>query len=291
MNTDLNDSLDDIFGAPSGEVRTAAVRAPANYVPRDFTEPCAKCRGTGTWKGRGQCFACKGVGKKTFKTSPETRNAQQASRNERRAATSTENEAMFEAAHPGVLKWLSIASSRFDFAGSMVEAIGKFGDLTEGQMAAVIRCMERDVARGQEYEARAAAAPVISMAKIEECFATVMATGRRRLPILRVSVGERPNVRCFEFSKAGEHSRNPGAIYVKGANGYLGKVTAGRFSCQPACTPQDKADIAAAAADPYAAAIAYGRETSNCSCCGLTLTDPASIERGIGPVCATKWGW
>lgn len=28
-----------------------------------------------------------------------------------------------------------------------------------------------------------------------------------------------------------------------------------------------------------------------CGCCGLTLTNPESIARGIGPTCAGKWGF
>ena len=36
------DSLDDIFGAPSGDVRVEPIRAPADYKPRDFSEPCPK---------------------------------------------------------------------------------------------------------------------------------------------------------------------------------------------------------------------------------------------------------
>jgi hypothetical protein len=42
--------------------------------------------------------------------------------------------------------------------------------------------------------------------------------------------------------------------------------------------------------DPKGAAIRYGRELGVCSICGHTLTDPDSIENGIGPVCATKFG-
>lgn len=37
------------------------------------------------------------------------------------------------------------------------------------------------------------------------------------------------------------------------------------------------------------AAKAYGRATGTCCCCGRELTDPASIEDGIGPICATKF--
>lgn len=34
----------------------------------------------------------------------------------------------------------------------------------------------------------------------------------------------------------------------------------------------------------------YGRETGVCISCGAELTDPVSIEAGIGPTCAKKWG-
>lgn len=34
----------------------------------------------------------------------------------------------------------------------------------------------------------------------------------------------------------------------------------------------------------------YGHEIGDCGLCGRTLTDPVSIERGIGPVCAGKNG-
>ena len=28
-----------------------------------------------------------------------------------------------------------------------------------------------------------------------------------------------------------------------------------------------------------------------CGCCGIMLTNPESIRRGIGPICAGKWGF
>ena len=73
MTSTLNDSLDDLFSGPTGEVRVVPVRAPATYTPRAFDEVCKKCGGSGSWRGFGRCFACKGAGKHTFKTSPETR--------------------------------------------------------------------------------------------------------------------------------------------------------------------------------------------------------------------------
>ena len=45
------------------------------------------------------------------------------------------------------------------------------------------------------------------------------------------------------------------------------------------------------AKDPKAASLRYGREIGRCGVCDRTLTDAASIERGIGPVCAARTGW
>lgn len=69
-----------------------------NYISTDrgmeaestYRETCKKCRGQGrfiSWTGRvvGQCFACKGVGHKEFKTAPEERaqNRQRAAERQR----------------------------------------------------------------------------------------------------------------------------------------------------------------------------------------------------------------
>jgi hypothetical protein len=49
------------------------------------------------------------------------------------------------------------------------------------------------------------------------------------------------------------------------------------------------AKIAAVGAE--AASAAYGLEIGECGVCSRTLTNDASRERGIGPVCAEKMGW
>jgi len=41
--------------------------------------------------------------------------------------------------------------------------------------------------------------------------------------------------------------------------------------------------------DPLAAAIKYGKLSGRCCSCGRNLTDPVSIERGIGPQCILKF--
>ena len=41
--------------------------------------------------------------------------------------------------------------------------------------------------------------------------------------------------------------------------------------------------------DPLAAAVRHGKLSGRCCSCGRDLTDPASIEAGIGPICAGKF--
>jgi hypothetical protein len=70
---------------------------------------------------------------------------------------------------------------------------------------------------------------------------------------------------------------------------YLGKVTPA--GCDSRLSDTVKETIMGAANDPLNAAIRYGKVSGECSCCGRELTDPKSIEAGIGPICATKFGW
>jgi hypothetical protein len=97
---------------------------------------------------------------------------------------------------------------------------------------------------------------------------------------------------AFLFSRAPDTGKNAGAIYVKTAAGheYLGKVVAGKFVASMSCDAPTTAEIVAVAADPSSAAKAYGAKTKKCSCCGRTLTAGASVELGIGPICAENFG-
>ena len=57
------------------------------------------------------------------------------------------------------------------------------------------------------------------------------------------------------------------------------------------CDKQVLADYFTAVDGNFEVAVKdYGFITSSCSICGIPLTDPKSIERGIGPICAEKLG-
>lgn len=55
-------------------------------------------------------------------------------------------------------------------------------------------------------------------------------------------------------------------------------------------TAQELRDaLAAIEADPEAAAVLHGKASGRCAVCSRDLTDPESIARGIGPICAEKF--
>jgi hypothetical protein len=130
---------------------------------------------------------------------------------------------------------------------------------------------------------KADTAPTLSVEPIEQAFGKAQAAGVAR-PKLRL--GE------FTFSPAPAAGKNPGAIYVKHSDGtYLGKVAGSRLFTVSSVSGAVEQEIVAVAADPLNAAIAYGKRYGKCSVCARTLTDEASIARGIGPVCAERFGW
>ena len=289
--SELNDSLDDLFNGPIGDVRAVPVRAPATYTPKLYAEPCSKCRGSGSWQGRGRCFACNGAGKQTFKTSPEARAKSHAASIQRKADREQEALKAFEETHPAVYAWLKANCACNEFAGSVWGGLHKFGSLTDGQRGAVERIIARNAERAAEAAKRAEQAPEVDTAAIDRlklAFDTAIANARARgrgLRAPRITIGS------IVISPAGAASKNPGALYVKDTGTYLGKVSGGKFFASRECDPDQEQKVLSFIADPKAAAVAYGKETGVCCVCNATLTNKESIEAGIGPICAENWGW
>ena len=284
--SDMEDDLD--FGVTA--------KSSANEVTY-FEQTCPKCNGTGRFTfgyinvRSGECFACKGKGKMSFKTSPATR-AKAKANAQRRATAKVEAQAAkaqeWKDANPAEAKWMETSAPRFEFAQSMLDALNKYGHLTEKQMATVQRLTsqdaERQAARVVEQAARAESAPVVSVEAIEVAFNNAKQSGVK-FPKLRLE--------SFVFSPAGENSKNAGAIYVKskGDGVYLGKVMGGRLFTSRDCTAEAAERITAVASDPKQAAVAYGMKFGSCSVCGRQLTDSDSVARGIGPICSDNYGW
>jgi hypothetical protein len=279
--TDYFASLDAVIDNAGFEVRSA----PPSYakIAETYSEPCKSCRGTGnfvSYAGRivGLCFKCKGAGKMTFKTSPVAR---QQAKIAAVVSKLTKIEA-FKNDQPEVFTWLS-SQTTFAFGVSLRDAFIQYGSLTDNQLAAARKCIASLNARKEAAVAAVVNAPAIDVAKIEAAFASAKGNGIKRPKL---------NLGDFNFRPAPASGKNPDSIYVTGQDKiYLGKVQAGRFVKAYACDDTTATEIVAVASDPASSARAYGVRTGSCSCCGRTLTDKSSIDLGIGPICAEKYGF
>lgn len=272
-----DDDLDAIIAAPVTNPNPKGLEG-------DFTEACSKCRGTGhfhSYTGRivGKCYTCKGRGNITYKTSPQQRADGRAYSAATKERTESQNWANFKAEQPGIASW--IEGNTFSFAVAMGEAVRKYGYLTNNQLAACFRILEKNDARKAETSARIANARDIDTTAIEAAFSKASQSLKR--PTLRVAE--------FTISHAKATSINAGALYVKSAGQYLGKIMGGKFFRSRECSEAQEADFRTIAADPKEAAIRYGRLTGSCACCGRLLTNKESIARGIGPICAEQFGF
>jgi hypothetical protein len=212
----------------------------------------------------------------------------------------------FKANHATVWHWLETETT-FDFARSLKDALHRYGSLTERQLAAAEKCAAKQALKAATTAAATpidadlleafgdlrleiptapapeAKAPAIGTDKLTSAFEAAKTRGLSR-PILRFE--------GFQASLAPSNGKNPGAIYVKTQGEYMGKITpSGDFFASRDCPSDMRAKIAATMTDPLAAAVAFGRRTGQCSCCGRELTNSESIDRGIGPICAEKFGF
>jgi uncharacterized Zn finger protein (UPF0148 family) len=303
QHDDLNDDVFDIFGitAPANVTKPIAVDtvlADAQIAnTRRFEETCPACNGSGVFRGYtgrivGDCFKCDGKGVRFFRTSSDDRAKARdaaAAKREAAAATAVEQANAWLEANPVEAAWMrEPVKGDFTFHADMLEALNKYGHLTERQEAAVRNAAAKSAARKAQWAAdkaaRDAAAPVLTMGKIRAGFDN--ATQYLKRPKLRIA--------DIQFSLAPATGVNAGCIYAVRVSDdtYLGKITPDdRFIRSRDCTDANSDVVARVAADPAAAASAHGHEYGYCSCCGRELTNPESVARGIGPICAERWGW
>lgn len=72
-----------------------------------------------------------------------------------------------------------------------------------------------------------------------------------------------------------------GCIDMTGVKVFRSKLDAGELSAVEAI-------LAEIERDPMAAAVAYGKKAGRCCVCSAKLTNPKSIDAGIGPICAGR---
>jgi hypothetical protein len=276
--------FEDIVDAPDHQIEIK--RTDTRYTKNML---CPYCHGAG-------CIECGQSG--TVTVNPKVQTSGDELRAKRRAAyrkgqdTKRRKLAEFHRDNRDTLRKLSEMSDWNDFARSLIaQAADK--PLSEKQMAAAERMIAKvEATRARKAQERAAAAPEVDLSAIEAMFATAIAKGFKR-----------PSYRAegLYIKLAPANGRNAGALYVlndekrePGRYGeqrvYEGKVSGQRFFRTRNTEPTTEPALQRIAADPLAAAVAYGRRTGTCAICGRELTNHESIERGIGPICADKMG-
>lgn len=192
-----------------------------------------------------------------------------------RPAAATDTRVQWIEAHKPAYQWLVNArDAGSTFAASLLRYLTVNGCLSPGQLAAVDNSLARTAPANVAGE---------GFSLLRRAFEHARASG---LKYPKVHVGS------LRFSLAQDDSKNPGYIYVRANGEYAGKISpAGEFSAARETTAEQIDRITTVSRDPLAAAIAHGHATGNCAICSKHLSDPDSVTRGIGPVCAKKFGW
>ena len=259
---------------------------PAETKPKAKEKfPCHECHGTGKWphgtnrSGESKCFVCKGTG--YFMSSHFDRLKKREQRRSKKAASLVTAQAAFEEANPGLIAKLRTYVGWNEFAKSLVEQFDGRGDLSDKQIAAAQGMIAKTEAKRAERDSDLA---VVDLSVIRGFFDTAVSNGLKR-----------PKYRAEDLilSRAPDHGKNAGSLYVKTTGDeYQGKITPDNvFRPIGSAKPETVVGLNTIAADPEEASVRYGRRTGSCGCCGRELTNAESVERGIGPICASNFGW
>jgi hypothetical protein len=183
----------------------------------------------------------------------------------------------FATSHPAEFNWITTEAAKGNsFAQNCLCGIRRYGQPTSSMIAAVQRNLQPSAKTTTEPTA-------VDSTKLRERFDHAFKVGRLKFPKLHFG--------NFTISKAGENSVNKGALYVKNDGVYLGKIMGNGFTASQQCTPEVASEVMALVADPFKTVNSYGLRSGNCACCNRPLTAAESVDRGIGPICAEKWGF
>lgn len=283
MNDWLKDLDTDPMAAKNEEIRKTAHIA--NGGEGTALRTCPKCGGRGV-RTYGYvniqsypCGWCRQTGKVSDKREANIARAIKAETTRQRNVDAKRE--AFYADNEDVVRFIHRNAEWSNFYRSMQETLATKGELSENQLAAVKRGMgEAEKRAAERRAAREASAVAVDISAIEALFETARSNGLKKMAF---------RTDRLHVSPAPATGRNAGALYVKDNGEYAGKIVGGKFQALRT-TAADVSDLLKElAADPAGVSRFYGRKTGVCCCCGKELTDPASVEAGIGPVCATKW--
>lgn len=278
MDNDFNSWIDNLPTEIEGE----------RAAPQGQRFTCYECAGTGYYRGvrvhqeKSHCFACRGKG--YFTTPPKQRERARQNAAAKREAEKAENRAYNERHFGGTLAALTFCADWSEFARDILMDHAQGKQLAEKRMLAAASMIAKVAAK---REAKAAAANAkggaVDLSRIEEMFAAARENGHEK-PVYRAE--------GLKISLAPAHGRNAGALYVVLLDGdaYQGKVEGKQFKAVREASDETMPALLRIAENPLEAAVAFGRKTGKCACCGRKLENKISVEMGIGPICRERWG-
>lgn len=261
----------------------------ASSVPAVY--PCERCSGAGMRFG-GTCYRCGGSGKQ--KRKPVDRSPQAVEKRAQVKARKEERKSLERAAyikeHAHVFDWLNAARTRNNlFAANLLSGFNQYGQLTERQVTAVENALVEDERRAQESKAYEEARIAAQAAAATNPAPTPVGLSLTHIPAGRYAVPNGDTRLKVLIQKPVAPSKWVGWVFASDAAEYGQRQKYG--SQKPGANYQGKIieELKIIAADPKAAAIAYGQLTGTCCICGAKLENAESIAAGIGPVCAGKF--
>lgn len=248
---------------------------------------CPKCKGRGyviigySYPRKAECFGCHGKGKilraANYEQAKAARDARKARKELEAKQAAADRMAAWGEQYPAEWKWILEHGNSFDFAKAMYDALQQWGRLTQGQLEAVQRCVAREQAREQERAAQASApvdADALDVSSLKGYYAVPNGDTRLKLRV----------------KHPGKDSRFHGWVFVDDGAAYGSQQKYGSQAPGGKYRGKVQEQLRAILADPYAAQVAYGKLTGVCGHCGRPLEDAESVARGIGPICAAKYG-
>ncbi len=179
------------------------------------------------------------------------------------------------------------------FAQKMLDSIDQWSRFTDKQRVVVERLIDK-AENGYPKNVEL----VGDLSGINALIDTALANGLK-FPKVHLTVDGAPMV----ISRCGERSQTPGALNITDGgpfneNVWYGKVI--RREMRGVYIPNGRLPrdvtskvghvLTALSNDPKGIMTGHGTLTGFCACCGHKLTAPKSVQRGVGPECAKRWG-
>jgi Family of unknown function (DUF6011) len=186
----------------------------------------------------------------------------------------------FEKEHPLIAEWWT--ESNFRPALDLRDVAKRNGGLTLSQIEHANRMIDAWGVRPIKptTKSRPAFTPSVRMDSLSDTFKTALRNKSRN-----------PKLRLINHTLTLQVTDRQNTILIEADQKLIGKILDGLFYKSYECTPVQEKEFIKISANPQAAAIAYGRLTGRCSICNRPLSADGSIELGIGPVCAKKYGF